>query len=149
MKKELTLAEKGVILRKQWEEREAYNRLPFAEKLRKEIEELGDDIDEIVRMLYSYKYDFEEQIEDAEKHSKILVDMYERGLEDAHTIIENMLDENDEDDYDIIDKLGNEIFFKVDNMRVNEQERIYELYDDEYSNIDTIEELLSDYQGQL
>ena len=121
----------------------------FAEKLRREIEELGDDIDEIVRMLYSYKYDFEEQIEDAEKHSKILVDMYERGLEDAHTIIENMLDENDEDDYAIIDKLGDEILFKVDNMRVNEQERLYELYDDEYSNLDIIEELLSDYQGQL
>ena len=149
MKKELTLAEKGVILRKQWEEREAYNRLPFAEKLRREIEELGDDIDEIVRMLYSYKYDFEEQIEDEEKYSKKMINIYERGLWDAHTIIENMLDENDEDDYDIIDKLGNEIFFKVDNMKDNEQERIYELYDDEYSNLDIIEELLSDYQGQL
>ena len=145
MKKELTLAEQGLILRKQWEEREAYNRLPFAEKLRREIEELGDDTDEIVRMLHSYKNDFEGQIEDAEKHSKKMVNIYERGLWDAHTIIENMLDENDEDDYAIIDKLGNEIGFKVQNMEDNEQERIYELYDDEYNNIGTIEELLSDY----
>ena len=145
MKKELTLAEQGVILRKQLEEREAYNRLPFAEKLRREIEELGDDTDEIVRMLHSYKNDFEEQIEDAEKHSKKMINIYERGLWDAHTIIENMLDENDEDEYDIIDKLGNEIGFKVQNMEDNEQERIYELYDDEYNNIGTIEELLSDY----
>lgn len=145
MKKELRLAEQGVILRKQLEEREAYNRLPFAEKLRREIEELGDDTDEIVRMLHSYKNDFEEQIEDAEKHSKKMINIYERGLWDAHTIIKNMLDENDEDEYDIIDKLGNEIGFKVQNMEDNEQERIYELYDDEYNNIGTIEELLSDY----
>lgn len=120
----------------------------FVEKLRREIEELGDDTDEIVRMLYYYKYDFEAQIEDTHNNSKILVDKYEKKLLaelDEKTI---GLDENDEDDYDTIHQLGLEVGDKVEGMKYDEVERLNKLNKTREEKIGELEEML-DYYNNL
>ena len=118
----------------------------FTKKLEKEIEELGDDTDEIVRMLYHYRDDLEEQIMDTHNESKILVDAYEKKLWDELDEKTIGLDENDEDDYDTIQQLGMEIGLNVESMQGNEEVRLDELNKTRDEKIDIISNMLEYYE---
>lgn len=119
----------------------------FTEKLNKEIEELDNDTDELLRMLRRYRDDFEDEIEDTYNDSKILVDKYEKKLWaelDEKTI---GLDENDEDDYDTIHQLGLEIGHSVQSMISTEGVRLAELNKTRDENIVVLCGILEYYEN--
>lgn len=118
----------------------------FTKKLEKEIKELGNDTDEILRMIRHYRDNFEEQIINTHNDSKILTIKYEKNKWaklDGKTI---GLDENDEDDYYTIHQLVLEVGHNVEIFEGNEVVRLDKLNKTRDEKITVICNILDYYE---